>query len=238
MLEDDEASSQVLMDALRAESLRVVRVQDAASGLARAHEIQPAAILVDVLMHGAAAWDAVRQFKGSPATADIPILLAGVLDGRTLGFPLGASVWVSKPLERAELLTALAHIQRMPIDRPVLVVDDDPADCDMLSSFFSSEGIPLAQCASVQAALDWLRDPRNLPGMVLLDLTMPQAGGFAVLQALRSAPRLSAVPVVILCAEHLGEGEQVDLHTHIAQAISQQVWPAGALLKGLLAALG
>jgi signal transduction histidine kinase/CheY-like chemotaxis protein len=202
----------------------VVRAHDATSGLARAHEIHPAAILVDVLMPDLAGWDTVRRLKNDPGTASIPLILMTVHDGRATGFRLGACACITKPVQRDELLAAMARVQQTRIEHPVLVVDDDPIERDILREFLHSEDIPIASTESGAAALDWLQQADHLAGMVLLDLVMPHVNGFELLYALRSTTRLAGVPVVLLYPdlEQLSDADFTAMHEFITRVMAGQ----------------
>ncbi len=206
------ASSEIatgLSMVLASQGYYVVSAHDAPSGLARALEMRPAAILVDVVMPELAGWNAVRALKNDPGTAPIPLVLMTTHDGQTTGFSLGSCACVNKPVQREDLLAAMARIQHARIEHPILIVDDDPIERDVLRDFLQSEEIPVASTESGAAALEWLRQPDHLAGMVLLDLIMPRVNGFELLVALRSAERLAGVPVVLLYPNpaHLSEAD-------------------------------
>jgi signal transduction histidine kinase/CheY-like chemotaxis protein len=202
----------------------VASAHDAPTGLARALEMRPAAILVDVLMPDLAGWDAVRALKNDPGTAAIPLILMTARDGQPTGFPLGTCACVSKPVQREELLAAMARIQHARIEHPILVVDDDPVERDALREFLRSEDIPVASTDSGAAALEWLQQPDHLAGMVLLDLIMPHVNGFELLHALRSAERLAGVPVVLLYPNpaHLSEADADAMQEFARRTVAQE----------------
>jgi signal transduction histidine kinase/CheY-like chemotaxis protein len=202
----------------------VVSAQDAPSGLARALEMRPAAILVDVLMPDLAGWEAVRALKDDPATAPIPLVLMTARDGQATGFPLGTCACVTKPVQREELLAAMARIQHARIEHPVLIVDDDPIERDGLRDFLQSEEIPVASTDSGAAALNWLQQSDHVAGMVLLDLIMPRVNGLVLLHALRSAERLAGVPVVLLYPNpaHLSDADADAMHEFVSRIVEQE----------------
>jgi signal transduction histidine kinase/CheY-like chemotaxis protein len=201
----------------------VVSAHDAPTGLARALEMRPAAILVDVLMPELAGWEVVRVLKNDPGTAPIPLILMTARDSQTTGFALGTCACVTKPVQREELLAAMARIQHARIEHPVLVVDDDPIERDVLRDFLQSEGVPVASTDSGTAALEWLQQPDHLAGMVLLDLIMPRVNGFELLHALRSAKRLAGVPVVLLYPNpaHLSDADAAAMHEFVSRIVEQ-----------------
>jgi CheY-like chemotaxis protein len=200
-----------------------VSAHDAPTGLARALEMRPAAILVDVLMPELDGWEAVRALKNDPGTASIPLILMTARDGQPSGFPLGTCACVTKPVQREELLAAMARIQHARIEQPVLVVDDDPVERDALHDFLRSEEIPVASTDGGAAALDWLQQPDHLAGMVLLDLIMPRVNGFELLHALRSTERLAGVPVVLLYPNpaHLSDADAEAMQEFASRTVEQ-----------------
>jgi signal transduction histidine kinase/CheY-like chemotaxis protein len=222
VITDDNETALTLRFTLENRQYFVARAHDAAAGLARAHELHPAVILVDMLMPGLAGWDAVRRLKDDPTTAPIPILLTIVRENKVYGFPLGACACISKPVQRDELLAAVAHVQEAPLDRPVLIVDDDPAERRLLRDFLKSEDLSLINVETGQAARQWVQTSDQVAGMVLLDLLMPDANGFELLRALRAAPRLAQVPVILLYpdSERLSAADAAALRDGVTQTLA------------------
>ncbi len=81
--------------------------------------------------------------------------------------------------------------------RLVLVVDDDPAQRDLLGRFLEREGFTVRVAADGHAGLELARTLR--PHVILLDVMMPQMDGWAVLGRLKADPdpELAAIPVVM-----------------------------------------
>ena len=78
----------------------------------------------------------------------------------------------------------------------VLVIEDDPSVRGLLDTLLSSEGYRVATAADGVAGLTEAVAQR--PAAILLDLVMPDLGGLAVLQEMKSNPLLADVPVVVL----------------------------------------
>jgi len=72
-------------------------------------------------------------------------------------------------------------------DFEVLVVDDDASIREVLADFFGDRGLTIATAADGRAAMDALRRSGGRYGLVLTDVAMPGADGFAVLEAARAA---------------------------------------------------
>jgi DNA-binding NtrC family response regulator len=78
----------------------------------------------------------------------------------------------------------------------VLVVDDDPDIRDLLAEFFRSRDLSCATAADGRAATKALEQSGGRYGLVLTDIAMPGADGFAVLAAARIANPHAYVVIV------------------------------------------
>ncbi|HCU53662.1 MAG TPA: hypothetical protein DIC36_05065 [Gammaproteobacteria bacterium] len=80
----------------------------------------------------------------------------------------------------------------------ILVVDDDPVNCQVVSRRLTQEGFSVAIATGGQEALDALDHQRF--DLVLLDLAMPGMDGVETLKRLRSHVRGAHTPVIMLSA--------------------------------------
>lgn len=92
----------------------------------------------------------------------------------------------------------------------ILVVEDSATDAEVLSYYLrkSSLGIDVTLVRDGEAALDLLQQSNGQtfkPNLVLLDLNLPNLGGFEVLRAIKTNPQLRSLPVIILTASVLEE---------------------------------
>jgi DNA-binding NtrC family response regulator len=78
----------------------------------------------------------------------------------------------------------------------VLVVDDEPGVRELLFEFFQGRGFTVATAQDGQAAIATLQRSNGCYGLVVTDLSLPGADGFAVLQAARQANPASYVVIV------------------------------------------
>ncbi len=82
----------------------------------------------------------------------------------------------------------------------VLVVEDDPALRDVLSTLLSDEGYAARTAIDGVAALALLQTWR--PGLILLDLMMPGMDGWSFRRAQLADLRLANIPVVVVSATY------------------------------------
>ena len=85
-----------------------------------------------------------------------------------------------------------------PAERTLLVVDDNPANRDLLSRRLERKGFRVIVAEDGQRALDILATSRV--DLVLLDVMMPGLSGLDVLRKVRETQPPSALPVVMVTA--------------------------------------
>jgi CheY-like chemotaxis protein len=83
----------------------------------------------------------------------------------------------------------------------IIVIEDNPADILLVKKALQQKGIAFSLSCfenGEKALKALLRQDRKAPDLILLDLNLPTIEGIAVLLQIRSMPKLSGVPVVIL----------------------------------------
>lgn len=119
----------------------------------------------------------------------------------------GSTFWLElaitePPFVRSDAPAAAGH-ERRRVRRPassVLLVEDNPAGVKLMQTILSQRpGVELLVAQNGNAALELARSQR--PELVLLDVNLPDISGAVVLHALRSDPRTSGIPVVMVSAD-------------------------------------
>jgi CheY-like chemotaxis protein len=190
-----------------------------------AREIAPDAITLDVMMPGMDGWAVLTALKADAATADIPVIMVTIVDDRNLGYALGAADYLTKPIDRERLGAVLARHRSQ---RPILVVDDDPALRELLRRTLEREGYAVLEADDGRAAL--ARIEERLPGLILLDLMMPHMNGFELLTELRARPEWRGIPVVVVTAKDLTAEERQRLNGHVERILAKGALGPEALL--------
>jgi len=214
---DDEAAVRDLMQRfLTKEGFRVVTAAGGEEGLRRARELRPDAITLDVMMPGMDGWAVLSALKADPDVADVPVIMLTIVDDRNLGYALGASDYLTKPIERDRLVTVLKQHRR---DRPVLVVDDDAGLRQLLRRMLEPEGYAVVEAENGRVALERLRDVS--PSVVLLDLMMPEMDGFEFVAELRRHEAWRAIPVVVITARDLSLDDHERLNGYVQKILQK-----------------
>ena len=225
VIDDDSAVRDLMSRFLGKEGFRVVVAGGGEDGLRLARELMPDVITLDVLMPGMDGWSVLAALKADAALAEIPVVMLTMLDDRNLGYALGAADYLTKPIDRERLVTVIERYRR---DLPVLVVDDDPDFRDLARRMLEREGYTVIEAENGRAALDRLRD--TVPGVVILDLMMPEMDGFDFVAAVRVDAAWRAVPIVVITAKDLSPEDHERLNGYVARVLQKGALSREALL--------
>ena len=227
---DDDSAARTLMERLLArEGYAVVLAEDGEEGLRLARARRPDVITLDVMMPGLDGWAVLAALKSDPEVAEIPVVMLTVVDDRHMGLALGASEYLTKPVDRLRLQAVLRRWAGG--GRQVLVVDDDRAMRVALRRALEAEGCAVREAEHGGVALQ--RMDEALPDLVLLDLMMPEMDGFAFLDALREREAWRAVPVVVVTARDLTADDRHRLNGSVARVVAKDGRGPDALLAEL-----
>ena len=233
IVDDEVPAREILASYLEPEGFRVAIACSAGEAVAKARELQPDAITLDILMPNSNGFEALLSLKSAPDTANIPIIVVSIVDQQKMGFALGAADYLIKPVDKGLLLqTIRKYTQPLTIaESLILVVDDDPLTLDLLETTLHSAGYKTQTALSGKAALATLAHTRV--NGILLDLMMPEMDGFEVLKHMKHDAAMKDIPVIILTAKSLTEEDAVLLKRQ-SEALLQK---DGAWKEGLMATL-
>ena len=230
---DDDATARALMrNHLMRAGYRVEEAPDGRTGLARARAFPPAAITLDAIMPGMDGWAVLSALKSDPKTAGIPVVMATVLDEARLGIALGASEYLTKPIDRAQLLATLERLAASSPGQRALVVEDDEPTRTLLVRTLRKTDWTVDEAENGRVALDRLA--AHKPDVVLLDLMMPEMDGFQFLEALRADRANDALPVVVITAKVLTDEDRARLNGGVIAVVEK----SGRSHEDLLAEVG
>jgi PAS domain S-box-containing protein len=227
VIDDDPSAREMMSRILARERYRVLTAAGGEEGLRIAREEHPDVITLDVLMAGMDGWAVLNQLKADPLTADIPVVVLTVIDDRNLGFALGASDYLNKPIDRERLSAVLRRVRADERSGAALVVEDDPATREMLRRMLEKDGWKVVEAANGKIALQCILEAE--PSVVLLDLMMPEMDGFAFVEEVRKHIEWRAIPVVVLTAKTLTEADRARLQG-VARVFHKGEQPGGDVL--------
>ena len=238
LIEDDDQAAALMMANLKNAGYRTLWARSGEEGLAMAEEVHPDTVLLDILLPDVDGWEVLQRLKARPELADIHVVVVSIVADTMKGLNLGALEALQKPVNRENLLAAVARATPARGDARqacrVLVVDDDARDRERVRAQLEHQGYTtLGANGGAEALAQLQADP---PDLVILDLMMPEITGFDVLASLRKEKQTAQVPVIILTAKTLTDDEQMFLRQHTAQVVGKSGFDSEALLDSVQAA--
>ena len=207
-------------------------VTSAADVFAAVERLRPAAIVLDIRLHGEDAWPLITDLKRDP-TSSIPLIVASSVDDGRKALALGADAFGLKPIDARWLIDTLDTLAQRQAPVRVLSIDDEEASRFIIREILNSPAYLLAEAGSGEEGLALAREFR--PDVILLDLHLPGLSGFDVAAALGRDPVTAPVPILVLTSlkttmrdqERLGSGVRL-----ISQGDPLARLAAGRSLRG------
>jgi CheY-like chemotaxis protein/anti-sigma regulatory factor (Ser/Thr protein kinase) len=229
VVDDNPEAAEILARHLEAGGFRMSIARTGNEALAMARDLKPVAITLDILLPEIDGWEVLARLKADVLTWNIPVVVVSVIDNPELGRALGARDYFVKPVDRAALLSRLSQYAYTTKaehgEIRVLVVDDEPANLDLLEALLEPEGFKVLRASGGREGIDVARAQR--PQLILLDLMMPDVTGFDVVEALRTEDATRSIPIMVLTAKDLTNDDKAALNGHVA-AIFQRHSVAGS----------
>jgi len=107
VIEDNSDALRLMERYLAGTRYHFVGVRNPEEALARAAELRPQIILLDVMLPGIDGWELLGRLREHPKTRGIPIIACTILPQEQLALTLGAAAFLRKPVSREALLAAL-----------------------------------------------------------------------------------------------------------------------------------
>ena len=233
VVDDDAGVRQIVAEQLRRHGYTVLETDRGEQAVTIAERQRVEAILLDLYMPGLTGWQTIERLKQNPATANIPIVVLSVLSPavNTSDTPqlLGtAQGWVQKPFNESLLLAELGRVLHSGSGpgRILLVEDDEDLANVVLSSFEIEKhrgkptgGIGIHHVTNAaDAKLSCVSDP---PDILILDLTLPDGSGFALVDWLRQQPSLRTLPLVVYSGREVTAPEMEQLRLGPTQFLTK-----------------
>jgi len=205
VVDDNPDARAILVATVRKSGYRVIEAADGDTALALARTQRPDLITLDVLMPQRDGWAVLSALKAEAELRDTPVIIVTMLADRSIALSLGATEFITKPVDRAHLAAVIRR--NLCAGGTVLVTDDDPDARALARRHLTALGCTVAEAVDGRDALEWLKD-NPTPAMILLDLMMPVMDGFAFLQEVAGHAEWRDIPVVILTAKELDSAER------------------------------
>lgn len=232
VVDDDPDAVNLLRLYLEAEGYSVTSAHNGETALQLAVELQPAVILLDLLMPDLNGFTVLERLKANTATQDIPVVIISILAEQEKGFSLGAVDYLTKPVDRQRLLQSVRRLTGPQGPKgtfpSVLIVDDDKELADLVRIHLLGGGFWAVCASNGREAIEKVEE--QTPDLLILDILMPEMDGFEVIKALKDNPLTRHVPVIILTAKDLTEKEREALQLGTTRYLTKTLFSKEDLL--------
>jgi DNA-binding response OmpR family regulator len=209
VVEDNPQAAKLLSLYLIQAGYQVLIAQSGREALLLAEQYLPMAITLDLLLPDMDGWQVLSALKSMPHTRDIPVVIVSVLDRQVLGFRLGASDYLVKPVDRTELLHALRRCVpregEPAVCHKVMVVHTDPDELNLLALMLAQENYEVIQALGTEEAANLAKCAQ--PDLVVINLTAGGMDFFGLLEVLKAAPETAHIPVLALTTRVFANAE-------------------------------
>src|SRR5690606_18574286 len=219
LIDDDPSVHQLIRRILEKENFTVVSAIDGRRGIELARELVPRAVILDILMPRMDGWAVLIEIKADPRLADIPVIIASIVDHKNRGFALGATDYLTKPFERQRLLSILHRYKCDLKTCQVLILEDDPDTRELLRRLLEAAGCSTAEASNGREGLKAMK--AQVPDIILLDLMMPEMDGFEFLQHLRKVSEWRNIPVIVTTAKEIDDEDRRRLSSRVKRILQK-----------------
>jgi CheY-like chemotaxis protein/two-component sensor histidine kinase len=231
VVEDDDASRELLEVTLTQEGYRVASVSSGKEALELANTMKPFAITLDIMMPGMSGWDVLKHLKLEIQTHNIPVIITTMLDEKDLGVVWGAVEHFIKPIQKDKLLSTLEKIKgkEAKSSLSVLVADDEKTAVELVAAMLNEKELNVLKACGGQEAIDIAF--KELPDVIILDLMMPEISGYDVIKTLKSRPDTVDIPIIICTAKDLDPYDINELSRNVSSIMHKGMFSREDMLE-------
>ena len=220
VVEDDAGFAAILRDRARQMGFDVLVAGTAEDALSAAETFAPDAVVLDVGLPDQSGLAVLDRLKSDVRTRHIPVHVVSGADHAQTALSLGAIGYAVKPVRPEELVAVFTGLERRlaPGLRRVLVVEDDPVQREAVGRLLAAPDVEIVGVGTATECLDLLRarDEDHTRGFdcMVLDLALPDASGFSLLETLSGEGAYAFPPVIVYTGRDLAPDEEQRLRRY------------------------
>ncbi|HSI11991.1 MAG TPA: response regulator [Chthoniobacter sp.] len=214
IVEDDPRFAEVLASLGHEHNFQCILTASAPDALELARQYSPSAVVLDVALVDGSGLFVLERLKHDARTRHIPVHVVSGSDYAEKALALGAIGYMLKPVPREQLSEAFRSLEAQLTRRlrRVLVVEDDEVQRGALCKLLGS---PDVETIGAQDAADCLQQLKaHTVDCMVLDLSLPDASGFTLLEKLSADDSYPFPPVIIYTGRELSTDEEQRLRRY------------------------
>ena len=229
LIDDDPLTHELIKGFLVKEGFNVVATTDPEEGVEMAKKIRPNVVILDIIMPKIDGWTVLKYLKADSDLASIPVIMATVLSEQNLGYALGATDYLTKPIQTEQLKAILQKYRFEQTNHLAMIVDDDYCNRKLLRDILAKEEVEIVEAENGAKALEMIK--LRKPDLLLLDLMMPEIDGFEVIKRLEQNPQWQNIPIIIITCKDLTLEERKLLNARVEIILQKGAYKKQALLQ-------
>jgi CheY-like chemotaxis protein len=214
VVEDDSSFAGILRDVARESGFQCLVAGSAEEALVLARKHRPSAIVLDVGLPDQSGLAVLERLKRDVDTRHIPVHVVSAADHTQTALSLGAIGYLVKPVKREELSNALDAItsRLSASSRRVLIVEDDKVQREAVGKLLASGDVETVGVATAAECLERLKTETF--DCMVLDLNLPDASGFSLLETLSHEGGYAFPPVIVYTGHDLSQADEQRLRRY------------------------
>ena len=214
VIEDDQTFAGIVRDLARELGFQCLLAGTAEEALRLAKQFKPSAVVLDVGLPDQSGLTVLDRLKRDDETRHIPIHVISAADHAQTALSLGAVGYLMKPVKRDDLADVLGSLEAKLSStlRRVLVVEDDPVQREAVAKLLASGDVETVSVGTAAECLEKLRE-QTFDCMVL-DLSLPDASGFSLLETLSAQGDHAFPPVIVYTGHDLSPDDEQGLRRY------------------------
>ncbi|MFT4074518.1 MAG: response regulator [Asticcacaulis sp.] len=219
VVEDDVSFAGILYELAQGQEFQCLVATSAEEALEMVQQYTPSAVVLDIGLPDHSGLSVLDRLKRDTRTRHIPVHVVSGSDYQHTALSLGAVGYMLKPVKRDELIDAFKSLedrlsQQM---RRVLIVEDDEVQRDSVSRLLKSNDTETVAVGTAAECLDLLKS-QTFDCMVL-DLTLPDATGYSLLETLSHEDAYAFPPVIVYTGRDLSYDDEQKLRRYSSSII-------------------
>jgi signal transduction histidine kinase/CheY-like chemotaxis protein/CHASE3 domain sensor protein len=214
VIEDDAAFAGILRDLSREMGFRSLVAGTAEEAINLARTFMPSAIILDVALPDQSGLSVLDQLKRNVLTRHIPIHIVSATDHAETAYSLGAVGYAIKPILREQLVEVVRKLEKKVSQhmRRVLIVEDNELQRDAVAKLLTSHDVETVTAGTAAGCLALLKE-QTFDCMVL-DLSLPDASGYSLLETLSKESAYAFPPVIVYTGRELSADDEQRLRRY------------------------
>ena len=219
VVEDDEKFAAIVRDLSREMGFQCIVAGTAEEALKLAKQFKPSAVVLDVGLPDQSGLAVLDRLKRDDATRHIPIHVVSGADHSQTALSLGAVGYLVKPVKREQLAEVLNTLESKLAStvRRVLIVEDDAVQRDAMGKLLSSGDVETVGVGTAAECLEQLK--QQTFDCMVLDLSLPDASGFSLLETLSQNGDHAFPPVIVYTGHDLSVQDEQRLRRYSSSII-------------------